>query len=78
MPEDSGSTYTGCLRKDSYKRKSRVVILISDHVEIRPKSIFFKKKEKEKDRYFIIVKNVVQNENVMVMIIYISNTIEQL
>lgn len=48
MPEDSGATYTGCLRKDSYKRKSRVVILISDHVEIRPKSIFFKKKGERK------------------------------
>ena len=47
MPEDSGGTPTRCLRKESisHKRKSGLVILISDKVEIRPKS-----EEREKER----------------------------
>ena len=47
MPEDSGGTPTRCLRKESisHKRKSGLVILISDQVEIRPKS-----EERERER----------------------------
>lgn len=40
--------------------------LISNQVEIRPKNI---KEKKEKDRHFIIVKIVIQNENLIVKII---------
>lgn len=51
MSEDSGKTPTRCLRKEnmSHKGESRLVTLLSDQEEIRPKSIWKKKKEKGRE-----------------------------